>query len=95
MSEEKIISIHKSAIHNFCKQWPCNNIPKNTDFITCFFHNGDLVDYELCDSKDKVLDVPTDAEEALSVLLDEAFKRSTKVFISGVIGNNYNYKWEG
>ena len=92
MTEEKIISIHKSAIHNFCKQWPCNNIPKNTDLITCYFYNGDLVDYELCDSKDNEIDVPTDAEEALSVLMSNAFKHATKIFIPGTIGNIYNYK---
>jgi hypothetical protein len=92
MSKGKIITIYKSAIQNFCNQWPCHNIPENTDLIVCYFYQGDLVYYQLCDSKDKEIVAPSDAEEALSVLLDEAFKHCIKVFIPGTIGNIYDYK---
>ena len=89
----EIITIEKTAIDRCKSEWPCHGISDRVDFIVAGFHNGDLIDIDVCDAADVVLEPDAYAGEAVSALLDDAQRDAVEPpFIPGTILSGRVYK---
>lgn len=89
----EIITIEKTAIDRFKSEWPCNGISDRVDFIVAGFHNGDLIELDVCDAADIVLGADAYDGEAFSALLNDAQHRAEPApFIPGTIERGRVYK---
>ena len=89
----EIITIEKTAIDRFKSEWPCHGISDRVDFIVAGFHNGDLIELDVCDAADVVLEPDEYDGEAFTALINDAQRDAVEPpFIPGTILSGRVYR---
>ena len=89
----KIITIEKTAIDRLKAEWPCHGISDKVDFVVAAFHNGDLVDIDVCDETDVILNSDEYDGAAFTALLHDAQRDAVEPkIIPGTIPGAWVYK---